>query len=159
MKTTLLQISVDWLLIGRCLGAVLWGVLYATFLQHNRTGQFLAGERTWLSVVVGVGVDLLLGIGATWWVMWLVVACSSLGIIARSLINAQERPGLPRGYKVLWGLEDVIVLSAELVDLLDSLIEDEDGKRAAVMSQALRKAHRISRLIRDARRGEYNGKQ
>jgi hypothetical protein len=158
MNGTLLEISVDWLLIGRCLMAFLWGVLYATFLQHHRLGQFLADERTWVSVVIGVGVDLLLGIGALWWELWMVIGLSSVGVIVRSLINARSRPKLPSGYKILWGMEDAIALSAELIELLDELLEGEEGERVLVLSRALRKAHRINRLVRDARQGEYNGK-
>jgi len=159
MSDTLLQISVDWLLIGRCFLSFLWGILYATFLQHHRLGQFLADERTWFSVVIGVGADLLLGIGALWWELWLITVFSSVGIITRSLINARDQVGPPSGYKVLWGLEDAISISVELIELLERLVEDEDGERAAALSRGLRLAHRISRKVGDARRGQYNGKQ
>jgi len=58
------QITLDFGLITRCLGALCWGILLAVFLQFSRMGRFLAVERTWITVVVGVGVDLLIGIGA-----------------------------------------------------------------------------------------------
>jgi len=44
--------------------ALVWGGIWAAFLQWTRPGWFLANKRTWLTVVVGVGVDLgiILGI-------------------------------------------------------------------------------------------------
>ena len=39
-----MQLSIDLLLIGRCLGALCWGILWAVFLQCNRMGKFLAVE-------------------------------------------------------------------------------------------------------------------
>jgi len=155
---TVLQISIDWLLIGRCFGAMVWGVLWALFLQFHRLGRFMADERTWITVVIGVGVDLVIGIGTVWWEMWLVVVCSSIGIIARSLINESSRDKLPSGYKVLWGLEEIIALSRELIEQLEALIETEDAGRVVRVSRAVRMAHLISRRARDARQGEYNGK-
>lgn len=71
--------------------AVLWGVLWALFLQHVELGRFLAQRRTWLTVVVGVGIDLaiLLIILSPWVVLQIlaVVAASAVGIVARSIYN------------------------------------------------------------------------
>ena len=47
----------------------------------------MAKERTWLTVVAGIGVDLLIAYPAGWWTILFVISASSLGIIARSLIN------------------------------------------------------------------------
>lgn len=71
--------------------ALIWGVLWALFLQLTRTGHYLAVRRTWLSVVVGVGVDLLIALLVVPFEVWLVVVAivtaSSVGIIGRSLYN------------------------------------------------------------------------
>lgn len=71
--------------------ALFWGILWALFLQHNPEGHYLALRRTWITVVIGVGVDLLiLALGlplAEWLLVVAVMATSSLGIIARSLYN------------------------------------------------------------------------
>lgn len=71
--------------------ALIWGFVWAMLLQFTDWGRFLARRRTWLTVVIGVGVDLglaLLCVPITWW--WRVVAIvalSSIGIITRSLSN------------------------------------------------------------------------
>ena len=77
--------------------ALFWGVLWAFFLQFTDLGQFLASRRTWITVVVGVGVDLLIVLLlyytlptlddplVTWLHLFAVVGFSSLGIIGRSL--------------------------------------------------------------------------
>ena len=71
--------------------ALIWGAIWALFLQMHPWGQWLAIKRTWLTVVIGVGVDmalllLVLDIG-TWSAVAAVIAASSIGIIARSLYN------------------------------------------------------------------------
>jgi putative flippase GtrA len=54
-------------------------------------GKWLAIKRTWLTVVVGVGVDLALLLMVldihTWSIVAAVIAASSVGIIVRSLYN------------------------------------------------------------------------
>jgi len=71
-----------------------WGVIWAAFLQCTAWGQYLALRRTWLTVVVGVGIDLLILAMVVSLEMWLltcaVIAASSLGIIARSLHNERQ---------------------------------------------------------------------
>ena len=71
--------------------ALIWGAIWALFLQLHPWGQWLAIKRTWLTVVIGVGVDmalllLVLDIG-TWTAVAAVIAASSIGIIVRSLYN------------------------------------------------------------------------
>lgn len=78
--------------------ALVWGVFWASFLQWTRPGWFLANKRTWLSVVVGVGVDLGIILGIlyvkplsqplfTWLRIIVVFALSSIPIIVRSIYN------------------------------------------------------------------------
>jgi hypothetical protein len=70
--------------------AGVWGILWALFLQLVPLGRWLAQRRTWLTVVVGLGVDLLILLLvlplAAWWPVAAVIACSGLGIVARSLL-------------------------------------------------------------------------
>jgi uncharacterized protein involved in cysteine biosynthesis len=71
--------------------ALIWGALWALFLQLHPWGQWLALRRTWLTVVIGVGVDLALLLlildAHTWATVVAIIAASSIGIIARSLYN------------------------------------------------------------------------
>ena len=118
-----MQIAVDLGLILRCSAALLWGVLWACAIQFSRLGKFLATERTWIVVVIGVGVDLLLGIGAAWWVFWLITAFSSIGIIARSLINEHEYNPDVNSYKHKWSLEDAIDHIGDTIGYLEQALE------------------------------------
>jgi hypothetical protein len=70
---------------------VIWGCVWAAALQWTPMGRFLAQRRTWITVVVGVGVDLLI-VGlvvdvATWLTLCGIFAASSVGIIGRSWWN------------------------------------------------------------------------
>lgn len=71
--------------------SLLWGAIWAAFLQLNQFGRFLAQRRTWLTVVGGVGGDLIILLFAipfqAWIRVFLVIALSSVGIIYRSLNN------------------------------------------------------------------------
>lgn len=60
--------------------ALIWGVVFALFLQRTAWGRFLALRRTWIAVVLGVGVDLLIIISVIPFDAWLVVC----GIITAS---------------------------------------------------------------------------
>jgi len=74
--------------------ALIWGIAWACFLQFAPAGQWLVIRRTWVTVVVGVGVDmgiLLLvlspqAVGTS----VLVVGLSAAGIIFRSLHNEHK---------------------------------------------------------------------
>lgn len=74
--------------------ALVWGAAWAVFLQLTPLGKFLARQRTWLTVVTGVGVDLLIALAVVPWPAWLtfisIIAVSSLPIILRSLINERR---------------------------------------------------------------------
>ena len=71
--------------------AFFWGCFWAYFLQFTQVGVFLAEKRTWLTVVIGVGFDLLLVGFLMPQKYWLrlngIIILSSLGIISRSLYN------------------------------------------------------------------------
>lgn len=71
--------------------ALAWGIAWAMVLQWTRLGRYLAVRRTWITVVIGVGVDLLIALAVIpfrWWLcIVLIIVLSGLGIIARSLIN------------------------------------------------------------------------
>lgn len=73
---------------GVMLGAI-WGVAWALFLERSRTGRFMAVRLTWLSVVIGIGVDLLIALLVidfnAWWRQAAIIAASSVAIIWRSL--------------------------------------------------------------------------
>ena len=65
--------------------AFFWGLCFALFLWLTAPGRFLRLRRTWLAVVIGVGVDLLIGLFVMDAEVWLrlvaVVAASAIGII------------------------------------------------------------------------------
>lgn len=71
--------------------ALIWGAVWAMFLQWTHLGRFLALKRTWLTVVIGIGVDLLISLTLlplrAWLTVFSIIAISSLPIITRSLVN------------------------------------------------------------------------
>lgn len=71
--------------------ALIWGGIWASFLQISALGQFLARKRTWLTVVVGVGVDLVLAAVVVPLPAMLIVcaifALSGMPIVLRSILN------------------------------------------------------------------------
>ena len=79
------------MIIMACILAAVWGAIWAVILQYTAWGQFLAVRRTWLTVVIGFGVDLLILLAILPVTVWLqvgaIIAASSVGIIARSLAN------------------------------------------------------------------------
>lgn len=75
--------------------ALFWGAVWAFCLSYFEWGRWLAQHRTWITVVVGVGVDLGILYFAidwdAWWVVCAVIALSSIGIIARSIAQEYNR--------------------------------------------------------------------
>lgn len=71
--------------------AFIWGLFWACYLQFTRLGRFLAVQRTWITVVIGVGVDLIIArrfmSNKEWWWLVTMIAMSSIPIIGRSLFN------------------------------------------------------------------------
>jgi len=82
--------------------ALIWGIIWAAVLQFSQLGRFLAARRTWLTVVIGIGADLVLLRLMLKLSDWLrvvgIVALSSVGIIGRSVYNewADHREWLTR---------------------------------------------------------------
>jgi hypothetical protein len=72
----------------------LWGAAWAVFLQNTRLGRYLAGRKTWTTVIVGVGGTLALAYPVieekSWWRICQAFALSSTGIIVRSIVNEQR---------------------------------------------------------------------
>jgi hypothetical protein len=158
MEEQVVQFVIDPLLIGRGLVALFWGFAYAVWLQHTRRGQVLAEERTWITVVIGVGVDLALAYGGDWWTVVLVIAASAVGIIGRSLANETKEP-YPKGYKMLWSIKDAHAALNDLIVLLEAAVEEATGVLASDLSHALRLTHIASRKVELARKGEYDGRE
>lgn len=77
-------------IFGLALG-IIWGTVWALFLQRTYAGRFMAARLTWLTVVIGIGVDLVIALFIIPLDAWLriagVIAASSIAIIARSLLN------------------------------------------------------------------------
>ena len=92
----LFTLSVDLLLIIRAVMALSWGIILAVLIQYWSYGKFVAAERTWFSVAVGVGIDLLIAWRSSWEATCIVIAFSSVGIIFRSIINESNRTGEER---------------------------------------------------------------
>jgi len=71
--------------------AGIWGTLYALWLQRTRQGAFLAARMTWLSVVIGCSVNLLIAllvIDISAWLMLVgLFVASGIPIVIRSLLN------------------------------------------------------------------------
>ena len=78
--------------------AFFWGFVWAWYLNEREYGKFLAVKRTWLTVVVGIGVDMLVLLPLLYTrlstdplVIWLqvvaIISLSAVGIVARSLRN------------------------------------------------------------------------
>lgn len=70
--------------------AGIWGTLYALFLQ-TYPGRFLAARFTWLSVVIGVGLDMALvavivGVTEALLITGL-IGVSAAPVVLRSLVN------------------------------------------------------------------------
>lgn len=148
-------ISVDLVFFLRIFAAFCWGILYALFLQHHRIGKYWARERTWVAVVVGIGVDFIIAINGDWLTVLAVTAVSAIGIIGRSLSNEQKGGSFHRN-KVLWNLEDAIALCIKQAELLHDILSN--GKRdteALSISQAVSLTHQIKEKLVNARKGEY----
>ncbi len=112
--SALVSIPLDLLLICRVLAAFSFGCGLAAGLQFTRLGRFLAEERTWLTVVLGVGVDLMLAYQADWMTTVGVFAMSSVGVIVRSLLYEHQETVNLRSYKLIHHIEDATALALDI---------------------------------------------
>lgn len=143
-----LQISIDALWIVRTLLGLLWGIGYALFLQMTRSGRQLAVDLTWLSVVIGVGIDMLISFGASYFTVLSVITASAIGIIIRSLYN--ESHGTNHPYKAIGEIEDATANIAAIISVLQGGLENGTQPSAA-MSRTLGLAHKAHEHLRTAR--------
>lgn len=71
--------------------AAFWGAIWALLLQRTAVGRYVAARLIWLSVVIGVGGDLLILLIVLPLSQWLyvcaVIGVSSIGVIVRSIYN------------------------------------------------------------------------
>lgn len=81
------------MLLFALLLAFVWGVAVAVFIEYTELGRWIAEHLTWLSVVIGIGGDLLILLvlldeagRVAWWQMVAVIGLSSLGVICRGLV-------------------------------------------------------------------------
>jgi len=149
--------------------ALFWGLLWASALQFSKLGRWLAEKRTWITVVVGVGVDLVIALFVVewdaWWRMALIIVASSVGVIFRSLWNElqeakeekRSKPRLPN--KVQWNLDDIQALCPRMSKGLrraeDRARRHEDCELLAELAGLGKEVERVLRKARDARYGEY----
>ena len=159
----LVEISVDLLLVGRVLVACLWGILFAVFLQYHRLGRFLVEARTWVTVVLGVGVDLALAYGGDWWTVFFVVGASAVGILVRSWANESRRKDSVElgAYQRKWILEDAIADGDEAIMTLRLILRDkpEDGRLVVRLSETLELLQSQRGRLKAAREGRFVRRQ
>jgi hypothetical protein len=71
--------------------AVIWGAIYAAFLQFTTLGRWMCNRRTYITVIVGIGIDfaiMLLVIPVEYVLTaFVVVGLSAVGIVIRSILN------------------------------------------------------------------------
>ncbi len=153
------QISVDSLVILRLSGAIAWGFVWALFIYKARSGIALRQDHTWVTVVIGVGADLLLSFPGDWWTVAAVIALSSFGIIGFAVFYPrQDEP--PSGYKIIGYIEDATALClCTIRELETALAASEDGKTSAALSRTLTSVHKMRALMALARCGEFMKKK
>lgn len=153
MNQELSVISVNLLLLLRICLAFFWGFGWAGYLQFTRQGQFLVLKRTWITVVIGVGIDLLIAYNADYWTIVLVISVSSFGIIVRSLWNesqGEEDPNI-NSHKLKYALEDGIATTKDLMTNLTEMLAE--GSLAS-LSYQLALVHHLHEILLAARRGD-----
>lgn len=126
------------------------------YLQHTRHGEFLAKERTWVTVVIGISADLAIAFPGDWWTVTAVIGASSVGVIARSLWNEHTAAEINnKSYKLIWTLEDSISLAQDAIKIIDTMLTGGKIPAAEIpqISVLLSKIHTIKTGLVDARRG------
>lgn len=71
--------------------AVVWGFAWAACLTFTDWGRWLAVRRTWLTVVIGMGANMLILWRVldrrAWWLVAEILGLSAIGIVFRSLVQ------------------------------------------------------------------------
>ena len=150
--TPVYHISIDFLLIARCLLALLWGIFYALFLNYTHSGQQIASDVTWLSVVVGIGVDFVIAFNSTYWTLLAVVSFSSVGIITRSLYN--ESKGVSHPYIAIKFISDATANVGNIVRELQKEI-DKGTELPSSVHKSIGLAYKAHDQLKEARRNMY----
>lgn len=162
MDTVLYHFFVDLLLLLRILAAVLWGSAWAAYLTWTEHGRYLAKERTWITVVAGVGVDLIIAYGGDWWTVIFVIAASSPPIIARSLYQERLQEAKQVNYNanhLKWGVEDATATTGDLIKSLSGTLADFEASRAVRdIARALSLALQVQEILILARSGAKRAK-
>ena len=150
------SISLDLLLICRVLAAFSFGCGLAAALQFTRLGRFLADERTWLAVVVGVGIDLALAYQADWLSTVGIFAVSSVGVIVRSLLNEHRETVNPRSYKLIHHIEDATALALDITAAATRRLSSENVNNTEVIhiARVLALTNEILDHLKAARGGQ-----
>ena len=153
------QISVDSLAIFRFIGAFAWGFVWALFIYKARSGISLRQDQTWVTVVIGVGVDLLVSFQGDWWTVAAVIALSSIGVIGFATFYP-HKDDPPTGYKIIGYIEDSTALCLRTIrDLEEALEASENGKMSLALSRILSNVHKAHALMTLARGGEFTKKR
>lgn len=84
-----------WLMVAAAEFA--FGVVYALVLDRVPIAKFLVEKRTWITVVVGVVMTVLLAVPVIGWqvagLMAGIFALSGIGVIARSIVHEMYDEG------------------------------------------------------------------
>jgi len=149
------QISLDSALIFRLVGAFAWGFVWALFIYKARSGIALRQDHTWVTVVIGIGADLLMAFPGDWWTVAAVIALSSVGVIGfATFYPHKDEP--PSGYRVIGYLEDATALCLRTIRDMEGVLEaSADGKISLAISRMLANIHRAHTLLTMARCGEF----
>jgi len=161
MSDPLVSFSVNLEFILRLFVAFSWGLIWAACLQWNRWGKFLVEERTWITVVIGVGIDLAIAYPEDWWTVAAIIAASAIGIIARSLYNEsvignKGKRLMPN--KSLWNLDDIATLTMDITGILTTMLQDNGelpARTVTPLARVIAMSQTIKAKVEDARKGVY----
>ena len=62
--------------------SAIWGALWALFIHKTRVGRWLRLYRTWVTVVIGVGVDIVI-VGWLW--SWTVAQPALIALVGSGI--------------------------------------------------------------------------
>ena len=149
------QISIDLLLILRLLGSFIWGWVWALFIYKTRDGITLRLDHTWVTVVIGVGLDLIISFPQNWFIVAAAIASSSIGILYFAAFDTHKNER-PTGYKVIEAIENATAIGLRVIRGLETILTCcEDGKTSAAISKVLTDAQREHFYLATARNGDF----